>query len=146
MALLAHGVWRREVSVGKNEASPRRQASSVTGSRSPFTLALDRAGSLRRCHHLCLLHLAGAELELRDLAHAVQLRVGQQVGGSLGEAERDEPHPSAHVAIGARLQPPLAAPRRYANVAARLDAEPFHVAWVETGDGLRLQGIEVGGT
>ena len=49
-----------------------------------------RVSLFRGGHHLRLLHLARAELELRDLAHGVELRVGQQVGGGLGKAERDE--------------------------------------------------------
>ena len=63
--------------------------------------------------------LAGAELELRDLAERVELRVGQQVGRRLGEAERDEHHALGHVAVGARLQLDVAAPRRHAHAVAR---------------------------
>src|SRR3546814_9149037 len=56
---------------------------------------------------------AGAELELRDLAEGVELRVGQHVGGRLVEAEGNEHHALRHVAVGAHVQRDLAAPRRH---------------------------------
>src|SRR3546814_1840304 len=45
---------------------------------------------------------AGAELELRDLAEGIELRVGQHVGRRLVEAEGDEHHALRHVAVGDR--------------------------------------------
>ena len=37
-------------------------------------------------------HFRRAVFELGNFAHGVELRVGQQVGGGFGEAERDEHH------------------------------------------------------
>src|SRR5215469_11188653 len=53
----------------------------------------------RRCLRRGRLYLGGAELELRDLAEGVELRVGQEIGRRLGEAEGDIDHPLRHVAV-----------------------------------------------
>src|SRR3546814_10925479 len=47
---------------------------------------------------------AGAELELRDLAEGVELRVGQHVGRRLVEAEGDDHMPYGHSPSGPTFQ------------------------------------------
>ena len=61
-----------------------------------------RVSLFRGGHDLCLLHLARAKLELRDLAHGVELRVGQQVGGGLGDLTTGRPKLAAwHARVSA---------------------------------------------
>ncbi len=56
------------------------------------------------------LDLGGAEFEFGNFADRVELRVGEDVGGGLGIAERDKHHPRCDIAVGARLQFDHAAP------------------------------------
>src|SRR3546814_8228749 len=84
----------------------------------------------------------GAELEFRDLAEGVELRVGQHVGGRLVEAEGNEHHALRHVAVGAHVQRDLAAPRRHLHHVAGLQPHGPQLERVEAGDGLRLAAVE----
>src|SRR5581483_9462485 len=105
-----------------------------------------QAGLFRSDPYVCRLDLGGAELELGDLAHRVELWVGQQVCGRLGKAERNEHHALRHIAVGAGLQHDLATSGRDTDETAGWNAQPVHLARVEPGDGLRLERVEIGGT
>src|SRR3954468_19953358 len=59
---------------------------------------------------LDLLGSRRAELELRDLAERIERRIGQQVRGRFGVAERHENHVLGHVAVGAHLDLDRTAP------------------------------------
>ena len=48
-------------------------------------------------------HTRGAEFKLRDFAKRIQLRVGEEVGGSFCKAEWNKHHAFGHVAILTRL-------------------------------------------
>ena len=79
------------------------------------------------------LDLGGAELELGDLADGVELRVGQQIGGGLGEAEGNEDHALGHVPVLAHLEDDGAAAGRHFHEAAGGDAEGFGLRNVAEG-------------
>src|SRR5690606_18657930 len=95
--------------------------------------------------HFHRLDTSGAELELRDLAEWVELRIGEQVRCSLGEAERDEHHPFRNVPVRSRLELHLAATRRDTDELARSNAEALHLSRMEAGNRLGLQRVELAG-
>src|SRR4051812_35922206 len=75
-----------------------------------------------------LLDPSRAELELWDLAERVEGGVGEEVGGGLGEAERDEDEAGGDVAVGAGGELDRASAGGHADGGAGVDAETPQVA------------------
>src|ERR1700756_3152035 len=88
----------------------------------------------RLAHNPGRLHPRGAELELRNLAERIELRIGEQVGGRLHERERDEHDAVRHRVVLAGGELYRAAAGGDAHHVARRDAEPGKSAARDRGD------------
>ncbi len=106
-------------------------------------IALLRRDPRRRIDRL---DLGGAELELRNLAERIKLRIGQQVRRRFHISERDEHHAIRHRVVLAREQLDRAAARRHAHRIARLNAELLDRAARKLSDRRRLQRVEHSGS
>src|SRR5712671_2402460 len=111
-------------------------------SRSPTSVALAGVDLLRCSGHRDWLDLGGAEFVFGDLAERIELRVGQDVGGGFGVAERDEHLARGDGAVAARLQLDGAAPGGDADVFAGGDAEPAQLGRGEARNRLGLELVE----
>src|SRR5207302_6185949 len=99
----------------------------------------------RRPTRLDLFDTRRAVFELRNLSDRVELRIGQDVGGRLGIAERDEDHAGRDRAVSARLELDGTAARRDAHHGPGRDAEAAEIGRRQRGDRLRLDLVEHAG-
>src|SRR5215831_3114615 len=123
------------------ESQPRPSSAQTTKCRTAWPLrhrSPTETVSLVRRPHRDRLYLGGAEFVLRDLADRVELRVGQDIRGGFGIAERDKHLARSDGAVGARLQFDRAAAGGDTDLFAGGDTEAAQFGGRQAGDRLGL--------